>query len=166
MERQNIAREFRRWAPMVYRRALVLLGNAAAAEDATQEVFIRAFQSAEKFQERSRVSTWLYRITTNYCLNRIRDEKQRAALLEQHLAGEPEPIRGAPDDVDLVLLRRLLSEADEDEARAAICVYVDGMSHDEAAQVLEVSRRTIGNMLERFNKWARARLGAAGNIGT
>ena len=41
------------------------------------------------------------------------------------------------------------------QAQAAMCVYVGGMSHAEAAEVLEVSRRTVANLFERFNSWAK-----------
>ena len=53
---------------------------------------------------------------------------------------------------------RVLAEADPQCASAAVCVYLDGMSHEEAAEVLEVSRRTVGNLLERFAAFARKRL--------
>ena len=51
--------------PAVYRRALRLLGNHADAEEAMQEVFIRALRGAIGFDGQSQLSTWLYRITTN-----------------------------------------------------------------------------------------------------
>ena len=71
---------YRRYGPLVYRRALKILGNAAEAEEATQEIFIRAFKGIDKFDERSKLSTWLFRITTNYCLNSIRDRARRRDL--------------------------------------------------------------------------------------
>jgi RNA polymerase sigma-70 factor (ECF subfamily) len=61
-----------------------------------------------------------------------------------------------------VHLRRLLAEADEQQARAAIYVYLDGMSHEEAAAVLGVSKRTVGNLIDRFLAWANQRSEKAG----
>lgn len=148
---------FRRYGPMVYRRALQILGNHAAAEEATQEVFIRAMKARERFVAEARPSTWLYRITTNYCLNQIRDSKRRRELLDERKA-EVTPASVARDPQKLALLRDLLTEADPQQARAAVAVYVDGMSHAEAAKVLGVSRRTVGNLCDRFNRWARDRL--------
>ena len=49
----------------------------------------------------------------------------------------------------------LLRDAEPQQAQAALHVHVDGMSHAEAAKVLGVSRRTVGNLLERFTAWAR-----------
>jgi RNA polymerase sigma-70 factor (ECF subfamily) len=70
---------------MVYRRALFLLGNHADAEDATQEVFLKALTNAEYFEHRSQVHTWLSRITTNHCLNYIRNQSRQANLRERNL---------------------------------------------------------------------------------
>mgnify|MGYP002039627392 CR=1 FL=1 len=64
---------FRDYGPLVHRRALRILGNSADAEEATQEIFIRVINGIERFDGRSQLSTWLFQITTNLCLNRIRD---------------------------------------------------------------------------------------------
>ena len=156
---QQISLLFNQHGPRVYRRALRLLGNPADAEEATQEIFIRAFRSAGSFRQQSQMTTWLYQIATNYCLNLIRDRSRRTALHDEHVApladdaSRPEPVR--PDDV--VLMRRLLADADERQAAAAVYVFLDGMSHEEAASVLGVSKRTVGNLLERFQEWVNAR---------
>ena len=101
---------------MVFRRARALLGNDADAQEAAQEVFIRWLQGIDGFQERALLSTWLYRITTNYCLNRIRDARRRRELWDDHAAREAAPHgRLAPDQ--MLLLRRLLAEADASERR-------------------------------------------------
>ncbi|WNG60761.1 RNA polymerase sigma factor [Archangium gephyra] len=156
---QQISLLFNQHGPRVYRRALRLLGNPADAEEATQEIFIRAFRAAGSFRQQSQMTTWLYQITTNYCLNLIRDRSRRTELHEEHVApiadSDSRAASVSPDD--LVLLRRLLSEADERQAAAAVYVFLDGMSHEEAASVLGVSKRTVGNLLERFQEWVNAR---------
>jgi RNA polymerase sigma-70 factor (ECF subfamily) len=152
---QQISSLFQQHGPRVYRRALRLLGNPADAEEATQEIFIRVLSGIEGFQQRSQLTTWLYQVTTNYCLNLIRDRSRRTELHEAHvapMAGDAEVGTARPDD--LVLLRKLLAGADEQQAQAVIYVFLDGMSHQEAAEVLGVSKRTVGNLIERFQKWA------------
>jgi len=152
---QQIASLFQQHGPRVYRRALRLLGNPADAEEATQEIFIRVLSSIGGFQQRSQLTTWLYQVTTNYCLNLIRDRSRRTELHEAHvapMAGDAE--LGSARSDDLVLLRKLLAGADEQQAQAVIYVFLDGMSHQEAAEVLGVSKRTVGNLIERFQKWA------------
>lgn len=156
----EVAELFDRHGPLVYRRALQILGSAADAEEATQEVFIRAARALPQFDPRAQRSTWLYRITTNYCLNRLRDERRQRALLAER-ADEVAPASVLYDQEKMVLMRRLLADADPREAKAALAVFVDGMSHAEAAEVLGVSRRTVGNLCERFTVWARAQLEAS-----
>lgn len=156
---QQISQLFETHGPHVHRRALRLLGNASDAEEATQEIFIRVLRGAGEFRHQSQLTTWLYQITTNYCLNQLRDRQRRTQLHEGELApaariqGELAPARSD----DLALLRRLLAEGDPKQTQAAVYVYLDGMSHDEAAGLLGVSKRTVGNLLERFTAWAKAR---------
>lgn len=157
----RLAELFDRHGPLVYRRALQILGSPQDAADATQEVFIRAGRSLHRFDGRARASTWLYRITTNYCLNSLRDARRRRDLtVERPDAFTPAPSLLAADD--LAMLRALLADADPQQAEAALAVFVDGMSHAEAATVLGVSRRTVGNLCARFVEWARARIDGSG----
>lgn len=62
----------------------------------------------------------------------------------------------------IVLVRQLLAQTDERSATAAIYVYVDGMSHKEAAEVMDVSRQTVGSLLERFDVEAAALMAKGG----
>jgi RNA polymerase sigma-70 factor (ECF subfamily) len=160
MDRTELAAVFQRYGALVFRRAFVLLGNRVDAEDAAQEVFVRAYKSAEHFRAESQASTWLYQITTSSCLNLLRDRRRRAELFQEHIATLLAPLPGAPEVGDMMVLRKLLHDADEELARAAIYVYVDGMTHEEVSEVLGVSRRTVGSSLERFNTWAREQLAA------
>ena len=158
MARVQIGRMFDKYGPSVYRRALVLLGNPHDAEEATQEVFLRACKHLDSFEKRSSVHTWLIRITTNHCLNLLRDRRRRGELWEQHMKPAPGHLPAMPDPENLLLMRRLLAAANESEARAAVYVFIEGMSHAEAADCLGVSRRTVGNLIERFRHWAAGRL--------
>ncbi len=155
--RQEVEAWFQRYGTLVYRRALVLLGNPAEAEDAVQEVFIKALDRFGTFRGEAKASTWLYRITTNHCLNQLRNQKRRRALLEDP-ASPDSGLAGAPSQAEIQALRRLLVDADDRQATCAIYIHVDGMSRPEAAEALGVSLRTVGNLLDRFVAWARSRL--------
>jgi RNA polymerase sigma-70 factor (ECF subfamily) len=149
---------FRLHGAMVYRRALRLLGRKEDADEATQEVFIRVMRSMSEFEGRSSVTTWLYQVTTNYCLNLMRDRGRRRQLFQENVTtpggGLFEPTERA-STTDQLFLRRLLAEADEQQAKAAVYVYFDGLSHEEAAELLGVSKRTVGNLIDRFLAWAQ-----------
>ncbi len=147
---------FERHGPAVYRRARQLLGSHHEAEEALQEVFLRVITRVETFERRSSIATWLYQVTTNYCLNRLRDGKRRDELLREQGEARSYLGQGPADAADIALVRQLLGRAGEAEARAAVHVHLDGMTHDEAAEIMGVSRRTVGNLLDRFREQAGA----------
>lgn len=69
-------------AQLVYNLALRTLNNHQEAEDVAQETFVRAWQALPRFQGAARFSTWLYRITTNLCYNRLPQLKRELATLD------------------------------------------------------------------------------------
>jgi len=158
MTREEVADAFSKYGPMVYSRALALLGNQAEAHDMTQEVFIKAFTELPEGQDFT--AYWLKRVTTNLCLNRLRDSKRRNAL--NLVASRQTESETSQDPVLALAIRRALSELEPRCAEAAVCVYVDGMTHEEAATLLGVSRRTVGNLLTRFQVTAKSLLAGDG----
>lgn len=79
-----------------YRRELVaysyrMLGSSFEAEDAVQEALVRAWRAYERFEGRSSLRTWLYRITTNVCLDMLNGRQRRARPMDLSSAGTPEP---------------------------------------------------------------------------
>ncbi len=159
LDATEVERLFRQHGALVYRRALRILGNVDDADEATQEVFVRILRKYETYEARGEVLAWLYRITTHYCLNRIRDRRRRRELFELHVRPSA-ATHSSASPADMLTLRWLLAEANEQQARAAVYVFLDGMSYREAAELLGVSKRTVGNLVERFRAWAREHLEA------
>ena len=83
---------FRRYSASVFRRARAILGDGDAAKDATQEVFLRAMNAQAEFAAVRSPVAWLYRVTTNLCLTRIRDAERRGGEVGQ----KKPPARSAP----------------------------------------------------------------------
>jgi RNA polymerase sigma-70 factor (ECF subfamily) len=71
---------FRQHFPKVYRQALHLLGTAAEAEEVAQEVFLTVYEKAHTFRGESAFTTWLYRLTVNAALSRLRRRKRRQEI--------------------------------------------------------------------------------------
>jgi RNA polymerase sigma-70 factor, ECF subfamily len=152
---------YRTFGPSVLRRARALLGEEQAARDAMQEVFVRALRSRSEFRAEASPMTWLYRVTTNYCLNLMRDRARRTELLAQE-GPPPQESPRAPVDERLTL-RRLVASMPAELQEIAVYHYVDQMSHDEIAALTGMSRRTVGNRIEAFRSTARAAAGEAGD---
>jgi RNA polymerase sigma-70 factor (ECF subfamily) len=130
----------------------VLLRDEQAALDAMQEVFIRAIRAGSEFRAESSPMTWLYRITTNYCLNSIRDNVRRGELLRvKAVPSEEEPL--SAEDRQTVL--QLLSRLPADVGAVAIHYFIDEMKQEEVAEVLGVSRRFVRDRLDEFRAAAR-----------
>jgi RNA polymerase sigma-70 factor (ECF subfamily) len=74
-DRREFARLVDEYSGPLYRLALKMLGNASDAEDALQNTFLKAFQHVDKFEGRSSLSTWLYRIASNEALMLLRKRR-------------------------------------------------------------------------------------------
>jgi RNA polymerase sigma factor (sigma-70 family) len=148
MDRSEIAGWYHKYGPLVLRRARSILGDEQAAKDALQEVFMRTLSGGAEFRGDSSPITWLYRVTTNHCLNAIRNSGRRSELLAENPPPSEVAAGASPEERTTVaqLLRRIPDELRE----IAIYYFVDQMNQDEIAEVVGVSRRTVGNRLEEF----------------
>jgi RNA polymerase sigma-70 factor, ECF subfamily len=129
-----------------------LLGDAASAEDALQEVFLRVRRFGGSVPRGHDARPWLFRIATNHCLNELRSRGVRARTPPQLVS------MATPHLEDSLVARndaRRFLERLSPRARAiAWLTYVDGMLQQEVADALGVSRRTVVNYLNQV----RARL--------
>jgi RNA polymerase sigma-70 factor (ECF subfamily) len=165
--RAEFARLVEAYSNQIYRLGLKMLSNSQDAEDILQETFIKAYNHLDRFDGRSSLSTWLYRIATNEALMLIRRRKKVEVSIDEPLqAMESEP--GPVEIVDFCCLpeRELLSaEARHYLDRAVtelpsslrvvfILRDIEGLSTRETAEVLELSETAVKTRLSR----ARLRL--------
>jgi RNA polymerase sigma-70 factor, ECF subfamily len=139
---------------LVLRRARALLGDEEDARDLLQEVFASLVHRPDQFEARSDFTTWLYSATTHGCLTRLRDRRTRRRLLAERAPASDVVAPGSPEHPAMVreLLARLPSELRE----VAVYHHLDGMTHEEIAQVLGCSRRHVGDLLARMHECAQA----------
>jgi RNA polymerase sigma-70 factor (ECF subfamily) len=130
-----------------------MLGDEQAARDASQEIFVKVLQSMSAFRAEASPVTWLYRSTTNHCLNLIRDGRRRSQALDA-LAFTSSDER-EPGLDERLTLHAVLAGVPEVLREIAVYYYLDQMSHDEIAQLIGVSRRTVGNRLVEFHAAAK-----------
>lgn len=146
---------------MVFAVALRMMRDREAALDATQETFLTLFRKADRYSGESAVSTWLYRVATNTCLDMLRKAKRRRADAIPDHHDEPDPHADAPfgsveigPDIDAALA------AIPDEFRAAVVlVDVQGLSIAEAGSVLEVPDGTVKSRVFRGRRMLAEKLG-------
>jgi RNA polymerase sigma-70 factor (ECF subfamily) len=140
-----------RCRPWVYGLCFRLVGDRVTAEDLAQEALLQAYRSLEQLRDPSRFRPWLSRIAVNLCRMHLRQQAGRpevlptsdmAASSETEQGETPLPLREALTNVDATA-RRLLS-----------LVYVEGLSHQELAEVLSLSASAVKSRLHR----ARERL--------
>jgi RNA polymerase sigma-70 factor (ECF subfamily) len=145
---------YARFAPTIYARCRQILRDAAAAEDATQEVFFRIHRRLARLDGQRHALAWLYRAATNHCLNEVRNGRTHVLLLAMA------PVQAAPDAETRISARdlvvRLVRELPADLALAAWLYHADGLEQAEIAEICGVSRRTIISRLNRFSDRARA----------
>lgn len=136
---------------MIYWRCQRILGDVGAAEDATQETFLRVHRHIDRAPTGDEAIRWILRIATNYCLNELRDSRRRA----EPVAEVPERSRETLDWSDRELARQLIARAPQDQRAIAWLYHVDGFDQEEVARTMGVSRRTVVNKLAAFQSNAR-----------
>jgi RNA polymerase sigma-70 factor (ECF subfamily) len=121
------------------------LGNVSDAEDAVQETFIKVHRAAAGYNGEAAFTTWLYRILINTCNDVLRRRRRRVreTPIDDLLTGGH--VASAVDDVKRMALRKLLSELPEQRRTVFALFEIEGLSHAEIAEILDI---TEGN-----SKW-------------
>ena len=172
--RQAFAAFVEAYSPYIYRLALRMLNDEQDAEDVLQETFIKAFQHLHRFDGRSKLSTWLYRIATNETLMLIRKRKAPAISLEEPRNGDEDELQEPLEIVDWTGLPedKLMSGEAQDYLEQAVeklssnlrMVFllreVEGLSTLETAQVLNLSEAAVKTRLSRARLMLREQLSA------
>jgi len=149
----------------IYTHAYRMLGDESAADDATQETFIAAYQAMKTFRGGS-FRAWLFRIVTNQCYDELRRRQRRPTTPLEPLTTDDEEIESPKwlgdnsnspeEEVDQQALREAIQHCLNGLPRefrsVVLLIDVQGMDYSEAAQILKVPVGTIKSRL------ARARL--------
>jgi RNA polymerase sigma-70 factor (ECF subfamily) len=144
----------RRHQSRVFAVAGGILRNKEDVEDVAQQVFVKAYFSLKRFDQRAAFSTWLYKITVNECWDVLRKRKVRPLLYESDLSEEQaHEYNGfsekatAPDVSDRLEARerveKLLVDLDERDRLMLILKEVQGFSVEEIAEILEINGNTV-----------------------
>ena len=147
-----------RLTPRVLGYAARLLGDRAEAEDVTQEAMLRLWRMAGQWRQgEARVTTWLYRVVTNLCTDRLR--RRRGVGLDS--IEEPADDAASAEDglaraQRLAALQKALMRLPARQRQAVVLRHVEGLSNPEIAAVMEVSVEAVESLTAR-GKRARAK---------
>ena len=159
----------------IYNLCLRMTGNPEDAADMTQEAFLKAWRSLSSFQFESSFSTWLYRLTTNTCLEYLRSLKRRpqCSLTVGDDEGEEQVLDvtdKAPTPEEALLsaeersqLVHALSQLEASQRQIITLRVVNDLSYAEIAEILDVKEGTVKSRLARARDNLRKKLLQIGN---
>ena len=147
-----------------------MLGNRHEAEDIVQEAFIRAYVNIQRYNLELKFSTWLYRITTNLCIDRIRKKKPDYYLDAEVKGTEgltmysqvPSKTTLPEDDVESLELQdtiqKEIMKLPEKYRSVIVLKYIEELSLKEISEILEMPLGTVKTRIHRGREALRKRL--------
>lgn len=142
-----------RLGPRTFGVALRVLGDRAEAEDVTQDAMMRLWRMAPKWQPgKAKVSTWLYRVTMNLCLDIKRRQRARTVPLDQ----VPDLVDGAQDAVEQMqdttrvdALQSALMTLPDRQRQAVVLRHIEDLSNPEIAEIMDISTEAVESLTAR-----------------
>jgi RNA polymerase sigma-70 factor (ECF subfamily) len=144
------------------------LGDKTTAEDIAQEVFIKVFKAAKDYRPKSKFKTWLFKITSNLCLNQIRDNKNQPKIIDTFELNEAGFLAIAPESCcpEKTFEKKELGEVIRDailnlpkKQRIALLLQKhNGFSYNEISQIMECSVSAVESLIQRARQNLKKRL--------
>lgn len=146
----------------VYNTCLSYLQNVPEAEEALQDVFVEIHNSAHKFRQQSSVSTWVYRITVNKCIDRIRyrNRQKRFVFMSSlfntttgELIHDPPSFEHpgilAENKEKSKLLFGAIRQLPENQQTAFILKHIEGLTQKEIEEIMTLSGKAVESLIQR-----------------
>ena len=147
-----------RYKGLVFNIVSKITSNRQHAEDITQEVFIKVFQSLDRFKEKAKFSTWLYSITYNTAISAARKAKNKVLLFKD---GQPDfGLDASVEDPDeaskeeqLQCLEKVLTQLTAEDALLISLYYTEDLPVADIAEVTSLSQSNVKTRLHRIRKY-------------
>jgi RNA polymerase sigma factor (sigma-70 family) len=144
--------------------ARILSGDRAEAEDVAQEAMVRLWRIARDWRQgEAQVSTWLYRVTTNLCTDRLRARRRRGTNVD--VADVPDLADGRPSAVAVLMqadrmaaLEQALESLPERQRQAVVLRHIEGLGNPEIAVVMDMSVEAVESLTARGKRALSAAL--------
>lgn len=140
-----------RLMPKIFTQAFHRIRNKTDAEDIAQEALLRLWRIAPDWQQdNAKVSTWLYQVVTNLCIDRLRHKNH------EHLDSIPEPTDTRPNATDVIqdqsranALYHTLAKLPDHQREAVVMRHLEGLSNPEIADNLQLSTEAVESLIAR-----------------
>ncbi len=149
---EALAELYQRHAQKVYNTALNLTQNVEDAEEVTQDVFVRVYKKAHQYEQRSQVSTWIYRITVNHSLNQIKKSKRHpnpSELAAEAAVDFVHPGVRLQQKENAQMLYRCVEQLPSRQKAAFVLSYIQGLPRQQVADIMQTSLKSVESLLQR-----------------
>ncbi|MBV0911397.1 RNA polymerase sigma factor [Anianabacter salinae] len=157
-----------RLTPKVMGFAVRMLGDRAEAEDVAQEAMLRLWRIAADWRQgEAQVTTWLYRVTSNLCTDRLR--KRRGVGLDtiaEPEDGRPGAAHGLLEQARASALEAALADLPDRQREAVVLRHLDELGNPEIAEIMDISVEAVESLTARGKRaLARALAGRRAELG-
>lgn len=138
------------YSTKIHRLCLGYTGDTMLADDLLQEIFIKVWQHYDKFRGESQISTWMYRIAVNTCLQHLRSDKTKKMVdIDKAIIKKEEE----PDEKEqqIQLLYKCISELSETD-RLIITLLLEEVSYPEIAEITSISEGNLRVKIHRIKQ--------------
>jgi RNA polymerase sigma factor (sigma-70 family) len=160
---------YHEYKTLVFNVALNYLQNVEDAEEITQDVFVKAYHSHNKFNQKSSYKTWIYRITINQCLDHIKQKKsqKRFFIYGKKSQNEQEYLNSSTFEhpgilmenmEDAAILFGVINTLTENQKTAFLLSKLDGLSNPEIAEIMQLSISSVESLIFRGKATLQERL--------
>ncbi|MFJ6608639.1 RNA polymerase sigma factor [Streptomyces sp. NPDC091289] len=147
----------RRHGPAMLHLAIRLLGDRADAEDAVQDAFVNAWRKLPEFRRDASFPTWLYRIVTNRCLNRLRARRPAVDLDSVPEQAAPEhqssPARAVESRAAVVALAEAMAGLSPEQRVCWVLREMQGLSYESIAETVGISLQAVRGRVFRARRY-------------
>lgn len=156
----HFERLYHEYKTLVFNVALNYLQNVEDAEEITQDVFVKIYNSLSNFNQKSSYKTWIYRITINQCLDYIKQKnsQRRIFIFGRKSQNEQEYLNTSTfehpgilmeNKEDAALLFEVINTLPENQKTAFLLSKLDGLSNPEISEIMQLSISSIESLIFR-----------------
>lgn len=145
---QEFKKLYTKYAGIVYSRCLIFCKNDEIACDLVHDIFLLVFKNYKSFKGNSDTYTWIYRITTNTCINYVKKEmKQNNGKLQLEFDVSDNFLQEQKIDHSL-LIKQIFASFNKKLQQIALYYFIDDFTQEEIAEILQISRKTVSRKIQ------------------